>query len=440
MTSANPRPIARLGPVDVTFPLPGSKSITNRALVCAALADGPSTLVGALDAEDTRAMRDVLAALDIRVAATDTTWTIDPTERAPIGRGGAPAVVDVRQSGTTARFALPLLATLDRAVDVDADPQMRARPMGPTLDALRALGATVEEFDRPGHLPVRVAGPLRGGEVALGGGVSSQFLSGLLLVGPTTDGLRVHVDGPLVSRRYVDMTVAVMAAFGAHVEVTEAPDRTTWTVAPGGYRGAHHRVEPDASAATYAWGLAVATRGRVTVEGLSRAALQGDVGFVDVLEAMGATVTDHATAITVAADRAPTGVDVDLEPISDTVPTLAALAALATGPTRVRGVGFVRHKESDRIAGPVAELVRLGIDAIEEDDGMWIAGATDAAPRGAVVHSYDDHRMAMAFSLVGVAVDGVAIADPDCVAKTFPGYWDVLAQVAAGTLPRARAV
>ena len=211
----------------------------------------------------------------------------------------------------------------------------------------------------------------------------------------------------------------------------------TWVVRPGRYAGVDFAVEPDASAASYAWAAAVVTGGSVTVEGLHRQSLQGDVAFVDVLERMGARVRWDADAVTVAAGSTLRGVDVDMAQISDTVPTLAVVAALADGPTIIRNVGFIRRKETDRIAAPVAELQRCGIDARETDDGMVIVPGT-VSP--AVVQTYDDHRMAMAFSLLGLVAPGIRIAGPGCVAKTFPGYWDLLDALRAGTGPRARTV
>lgn len=434
----DPLPIAPVGdPIDATVDLPGSKSITNRALVCAALADGPSTLTGALDADDTQAMTDNLGRLGVGVTVRgDGTIAVEPPSAADRerrrNRPGPVEVVDARQSGTTSRFLLPLLA-LDGAERVlDGDVQLRDRPMGPTFDALRALGASVRDDERAGHLPVRVRGPLTSGAVELSGDVSSQFLSGLLLVGPAVPGgIAIRLTTELISRPYVEMTAAVMSAFGAGV--TEAGD--TWTVDGTGYRGTTYAIEPDASAASYAWATALVTGGRVTVPGLHRGSLQGDVAFVDVLERMGAAVTWHDDAVTVAAGPGLHGVDVDMAHISDTVPTLAALAALADSPTTIRGVGFIRDKESDRIAGPVAELARCGIDAVATDDGMVIRPGPIHA---ATFETYRDHRMAMAFGLLGLAVPGMAVRDPDCVAKTFPGFWDLLDGLRAGSVAPSR--
>lgn len=429
MTLPDPMPVERAGPVDATVTVPGSKSVTNRALVCAALAASGSTIDGWLDADDTRAMIGALAALGV---------TVDEGPRLTVGsHGPRPEVtsIDARQSGTTSRFLLPVLALDGAPRRITGDAQLRTRPMADAFEALRTLGARVDEEGVPGFLPAVVAGPLRGGEVELAGDVSSQFLSGLLLAAPLMPGgLRIRVTTELISRRYVDMTVAVMRAFGATVDTR---DHDTWIVTADRYRGIDYAVEPDASAASYAWGAAVVTGGRVTVPGLHRRSLQADVAFVDVLERMGARVKWEADAVTVAAGDSLRGVDVDMSQLSDTVPTLAAIAALADSPTTIRNVEFIRRKESDRIAAPVTELRRCGVDAVETDDGMVI----DPGPVSpAVIQTYDDHRMAMGFSLLGLACDGIEIAGPDCVAKTFPGYWDLLDRLRSGSEPAARAV
>ncbi|MGK2948264.1 MAG: 3-phosphoshikimate 1-carboxyvinyltransferase [Acidimicrobiales bacterium] len=422
MALPDPYPVAPLaGPLDVTVRLPGSKSLTNRALVCAALAEGTSVLEGALEADDTLAMVDGLQALGVEVEAD---WL---TARLTVGGvAGRPvadaAMVDARLSGTTSRFLLPVAGLGDGHRRVDGANRLRERPMAEAIDALRALGAEVHDIGAPGHLPVEViGGTLAGGEVAVRGDVSSQFLSGLLLVAPALrTGLRVQVVGPLVSQPYVDMTVAVMAAFGATVE---RPDDRTWVVAPQAYQARTYRIEPDASAASYPWAMAAVVGGRVTVEGLGTTSLQGDVAFVDLLEEMGCTVERAADAITVTGTGALHGIEADLAQISDTAQTLAVVAAYADSPTRVTGIGFIRSKETDRIGAVVAELRRLGIDAAEEADGFVVQ---PGPVHGGIVETYLDHRMAMAFAVAGLRTEGIRISDPGCVAKTFPGYWVLL--------------
>jgi 3-phosphoshikimate 1-carboxyvinyltransferase len=266
-----------------------------------------------------------------------------------------------------------------------------------------------------------VGGTLRGGSVTLPGDLSSQFLSGLLLAGPSLpDGLEVRVSTRLVSRPYVDMTVAIMAAFGVTVD---QPEPDVWRIEPQPYRAATYTVEPDASAASYAFAVAAVTGGTVRIDGLGTSSLQGDLRFVDVLEAMGAEVEQTATSTTVRGTGTLRGVDVDLSQLSDTAQTLAVVAAVAEGPTRIRGVGFIRAKETDRVGAVVTELRRAGIDAEEEPDGLVVRPG-QVVP--AVIDTYDDHRMAMAFALLGLVRSGIQISNPACVAKTFPGYWVML--------------
>jgi 3-phosphoshikimate 1-carboxyvinyltransferase len=396
---------------DATVGIPGSKSLTNRALVAAALAPGTSRLEGGLVADDTEAMVEGVRALGAGVRVDGGGVTVVGGAR-PTGA----VAVDARLSGTTARFLLPVLALGEGPATLDGAPPLRARPMGPLLDALRSLGASVEGD----ALPVTVRGPMGGGTVRLPGDVSSQFLSGLLLAGPCVHGgLRVEPTTPLVSAPYVAMTAAVMAAFGVDV----GRDGEAWVVPGAPYRPTRYAVEPDASAASYFFAAAVLTGGRVTVDGLGRGSVQGDLAFVDVLERMGAVVERGDDHTTVAAGPRLTGVDVDLSALSDTAQTLAAVAVFAESPTRVRGIGFVRGKETDRLAAVVHELRRCGVEADETDDGFVVH---PGPPHPAVVETYDDHRMAMSFALLGLRVPGIAIADPGCVAKTFPGFWDAL--------------
>jgi 3-phosphoshikimate 1-carboxyvinyltransferase len=418
----DPLPIHPIAaPFDVVVSLPGSKSITNRALVCAALAEGTSVLTNALHADDTEAMVDGLRAMGVAIEADWAERRVEVT-----GTGGRPAsdatLVDARLSGTTSRFLLPVAALGDGLRRVDGANRMRERPMGDVLDAVRALGATVHDVGSPGHLPVEVlGGSLVGGEVEVRGDVSSQFLSGLLLAGPAMPrGLVVRLVGELVSQPYVRLTEQVMADFGVAVE---RPDDRTWTVAPQGYRAAELAIEPDASAASYAFAAAALLDSTVRVAGLGTTARQGDVAFVDLLAEMGAEVRRDAESTTVRGTGNLVGIEVDMAQISDTAQTLAAVAAFAVGSTQVTGIGFIRGKETDRIGAVVAELHRLGLDATEEPDGFTVR---PGPIRPATVQTYGDHRMAMAFALVGLRAPGIQVADPGCVAKTFPGFWHLL--------------
>lgn len=414
------------GPVDAVVRPPGSKSLTNRALLAAALAEGRSTITGVLLADDTEAMLGCIEALGATVAVDRSALTVHVT-----GTGGrladGPVELHAALSGTTSRFVAATLALGAGPFVLDGGAPLRARPMGPVLDAVRQLGARVTEGGERGHLPVTVSGGATGvgpgGEqahVTLAGDVSSQFVSGLLLAGACLPGgLRVELTTDPVSRPYLDMTIAVMASFGARAR---AEGDRAFVVEPGGYRAADYAVEPDASAASYLFAVAAVCGGRVRVEGLGQASLQGDVRFVDHLEAMGCTVSRDLAATEV--EGGPLrGIVADFEPISDTAQTIAAVAAFAEGPTRITGIGFIRRKETDRIAAVVAELQRAGVGASEDVDGFTI----EPAPvRPATIHTYDDHRMAMSFTLLGLREPGIRIADPGCVAKTFPDFFDVI--------------
>jgi 3-phosphoshikimate 1-carboxyvinyltransferase len=402
-------PVASLRP-------PGSKSITNRALLCAALAEGASTLNGALFAQDTEAMIDAVAALGAKVRVDRRTRTVTVLG-AGAHRPAEPVRVDARQSGTTSRFILPAVALGAARAIVDGAPQLRARPFAPLIDALTQLDVRVESLARPGFLPVAVCGPARGGEVRLAGHLSSQFLSGLLMAAPLMErGLRVELTSPLVSAPYVAMTLAVMAEFGVAADAL--------AVAPSRYIPTDLEIEPDASAAAYFFAAAAITGGRITIEALGAASIQGDVAFVDILERMGARVERHADAITVSGTGTLRGVEVDMADLSDTAQTLAAVAVFADAPTRVRGVGFIRGKETDRIGALVTELGRSGIAAVADEDGFTI---TPGAPRPSRFRTYDDHRMAMSLALLGLRAPGIEIEDPACVAKTYPDFFADLA-------------
>jgi 3-phosphoshikimate 1-carboxyvinyltransferase len=427
------------GPLDAVVAVPGSKSITNRALLAAALAEGASRLDGALFAEDTEAMLDCLARLGAGIAA-------EPEAAAVTVDGLAGELpdgevdLDARQAGTTARFLLPVLAAGPGSYRLDGDAQLRARPMAHGIAAARSLGAVVDEEGEPGHLPIVVRGGREAsitGPVRIAGDVSSQFLSGLLLAGPLRpDGLEVEVVGALKSRPYVEMTAAVMAAFGVDVA---SPSPSRFVVPPSTYEGGRHHIEPDASAASYFLAAAAICGGRVEVPGLAADSVQGDAGFADLLARMGVAArwTEHGVEV-VGGDTLE-GVDADLSHMSDLAPTLAVVAAFARTPTRVRGVGFIRRKESDRVAIVVRELRRCGVDAEEDDDGFVVRPDRNRSVHGAAIDPEGDHRIAMAFALVGLRVPGIAVADPGCVAKTFPGYWSTLASLASHpSLPNMR--
>lgn len=422
----NPLPIRPFGgPLHAVVTVPGSKSITNRALLCAALASGLTRLHGVLFADDTEAMLECIVGLGATVTVDRANRTVEVVGTAGrLAPGDAP--LQVRQSGTTARFIAAVMLLSDSPRFVDADPQMRARPMGPTFDALRSLGATVDDGDHPGFLPAHIRGSIHDQQpiVTLPADLSSQFISGLLLVAPClAHGLRIELSTAMVSAPYLDMTLAVMRAFGARITV---PGPGVFVVAPGGYEAPElYRIEPDASAASYFFAAAAICGGTVRVEGLGSSSIQGDLAFVDALSAMGAVVDRGLTSTTIEG-AALVGVDLDFSAISDTAQTMAVVAVHAQGPTRVRGIGFIRSKETDRIAAVVAELARCGIRADEHEDGFEIF---PGPVRPATIQTYDDHRMAMSFSLLGLRSSGIEIADPGCVSKTFPTFFEVLESI-----------
>jgi 3-phosphoshikimate 1-carboxyvinyltransferase len=408
-------------PVNASLTPPGSKSYTNRALPIAALADGVSVISGALFSDDTRYMAQALRQLGIGVLADEAAQTFTVT-----GTGGrlqpSSEVLFIGNSGTSARFLTPLVALGSGEYIIDGVPAMRKRPIGPLTTALNALGGSVTASDT-GCPPLQIsARGIRGGRYAIRGDLSSQYLSGLLMSAPYfAQGLELTVIGELVSKPYLQVTGQTMGAFGVAMKISA--DFSSFAVAAGHYSPAAYPVEPDASAASYLFAAAAITGGCVTVPGLGTDSLQGDLNFVRVLEQMGCAVTMDARQTTVVGPATLRGVTVDMSQISDTAQTLAAVAVFADSPTRVTGIGFIRGKETDRVAAVVTELQRLGIEATEEDDGFVIQpGATKAA----AVQTYDDHRMAMSFALIGLRNPGVTILEPACVAKTFPTYWDVL--------------
>lgn len=413
------------GPVVGTIRPPGSKSITNRALVCAALAEGQSLLVGALDSDDTQVMIQALKSLGLAVEH-------NPSEAAIRidGCGGripaSQAELFVGNSGTTMRFLTALL-TLGRGVyRIDGVPRMRERPIEDLLESLRQLGASVTSASGNGCPPVVLeSSGLPGGRTEIAGSISSQFLSGLLMAAPYAQSpVEVAVSGELVSKPYVEMTLAVMAAFGVEAK----HDRLQRFVIPSGqgYRARRYAIEPDASAASYFFAAAAVTGGRVTVEGLGRKSLQGDVAFCDCLARMGCEVVYGEDAITVVG-RPLRGIEVDMNPISDTVQTLGAVALFAAGPTTITGIGHIRHKETDRIAALATELRKLGAEVDERQDGLRIVPQEF---RAAEIDTYDDHRMAMSLAIAGLRIPGVVIRDPKCVGKTYPRYFDDLKRLA----------
>ena len=423
-----PRP--RRGPVDGAVEVPGSKSIVNRVLVVAALADGDSVLTGMPDGDDTVAMLACLHGLGVTTERLDD----GPPGVLVAGRGGAltsGATLHAGLAGTTSRFVTAMAALASGPVIIDGHQPLRDRPMAELHGALRALGVHLEYHEREGHLPVTVTGPLRsGGHVALRGDVSSQFITALMLIGPMLErGLSIALTTPLVSVPYVRLTAAVMADFG----VTDvAVDERRIVVPPGRYRGRPYHVEPDASSASYPLAIAALRGGSVSVPGLTAASLQGDIAVLELLGRMGCDVVGDDSGTTVRRDpaRPLLGIDVDMADISDLVPTIAAVAVTASTPTTIRGVGFIRAKESDRLGDLATGLRKTGAAVDVTDDGLHITPVAEL--HGATLSTHDDHRLAMAFAVLGAAVDGIVVEDPGVVSKSWPGFWDAYDALLAG--------
>jgi 3-phosphoshikimate 1-carboxyvinyltransferase len=417
------------GPVAMRLAAPASKSVTNRALVCAALAEGTSRLHGAAAGDDAEAMAAALVKLGAEVETGTSRWTVEGTGGRPV----SPArPLDARLSGTTMRFLAAAATLAPAGATVTGQPPLLRRPVGPLVAALRALGAEVSDHD--GRPPVTAAGGgLEGGRATVDAAASSQFASAVLLVAPHARRPVVLAADRLGAAAYVELTAAVMRAFGAAVEPAGP---AAWRVEAGRpYRATDLEVEYDASAAAHLLALAAATGGQVTVTNATEGTLQPDAALPALLQAMGATVTRDGARLTVHGPEALDPVDADLAAMPDQVTTVAALAALATGPSRLRGVAVTRGHETDRLAALAAELARLGVAVTELPDGLVVGGAGPARLRPARLATHGDHRMAMALAAVAARVPGVVIEDPACVAKTYPGFWRDLA--AAGLTWRA---
>ena len=410
-------------PVDAELELVGSKSYTNRALIIAALARGESLLTGALFSDDTRYMSEALRQLGVGVEADESARTL--RVRGVAGQvQKASAKVFVGNAGTAARF-LPVVMALGHGVyEIDGVARMRERPIAPLIQALEQLGVRIDALGKPGCFPLRVhGGTLRGGRVGVSGSASSQYTSGLMLASPAMErGLTIDIEGELVSRPYLEMTAQAMRDFGA--DVTREGERT-FVIRPGSYHARSYAIEPDASAASYFFAAAAITGGRVRVQGLGTRSLQGDRGLVRILERMGCRLRegDDFTELSGPSEGTLVGVDVNMNELSDVAQTLAVVAPFASTPTRVTGIGFIRKKETDRVGAVVHELTRLGVRAEEEADGFVVH---PGRPHAGAVDTYDDHRMAMSFALLGLCTPGIVINDPGCVSKTFPNYFDVL--------------
>jgi 3-phosphoshikimate 1-carboxyvinyltransferase len=416
-----PSSTRRVAPVehrlDAVVRPPGSKSITNRALVVSSLVreGSVSRVTGPLEADDTVVMRQGLRRLGVMIDDVDDPWLV-------LGTGGqltGDTVIDAGASGTTARFLTAVAALADAPVTIDGTARMRQRPIGDLLDALTQLGAKVRSDT--GTPPVSVTGPVKGNKTVVQGTTSSQFLSAILMIAPMLGSqVEVRVSGGLVSRPYVTGTIQVMRAFGA--SVTESPE--SFLIEPTGYTKAHFDVESDASAAVYPAVAAAIAGGKVVIQGIPLTSTQPDLAVLDVLELMGCLVTRSEDAIVVEFDGDRLNpVDVDMSGSPDGALAVAVACLFANGISRLSGLGTLRVKETDRLSALVSEIRRIGGHAEIDGDTLVV----EPGPlHGAVVETYDDHRMAMSFALAGLRVEGIEIADPGCVTKTWPGFFEAL--------------
>ncbi|MFT3886971.1 MAG: 3-phosphoshikimate 1-carboxyvinyltransferase [Arachnia sp.] len=409
-----PLPAAR-GPVTGEVVVPGSKSETNRALVLAALADGPCRITGALDSRDSALMIDALRALGVAIRPDGHALLVEPP-----ARFRAAARVDCGLAGTVMRFVPPIAALADGTSSFVGDPHASERPMGPLLDGLRQLGVAVDG-DR---LPFSLTPPADlGAEAAIDASGSSQFVSGLLLVGARLPrGLRLtHTGSRLPSLPHIQMTVEMLRARGVRID---QPDERSWLVEPGPIAAVDATIEPDLTNAAVFLAAAAVTGGRVTVPGWPPHSIQPGALFLDIIERMGAVVERGADSVTVSGAGQLSGIDVDLTAASELTPVVAALGALAQGSTVIRGVGHIRGHETDRLAALVAELGRAGVPARETEDGLAVEGGHRLTP--ALLHTYADHRLVHFAALLALRAEGFAVDDMACVSKTmprFPGEW-----------------
>ena len=407
-------------PVDAVVTLPGSKSLTNRALVLAAIADGPSVIRRALRSRDTTLMAAALTALGSTVDTSGEDWKVNP------GPFTADAVVDCGLAGTVMRFVPPVAGLSGGAVSFDGDAHMRSRPIGEVLSALRTLGVRVEDDGR-GSLPftVRGSGAVTGGTVVVDASASSQFISALLLAGARYEhGIDVRHDGkPVPSLPHIDMTVAMLRRHGVEVDDRE-PNR--WAVSPGPVHAVDHLIEPDLSNAAPFLALAAVSRGSVTVRDWPRSTTQAGDALRAILTLMGCDVDYVDEGLRVRGTGRLHGIDVDLHDVGELAPAVAALCALADSPSHLRGIAHIRGHETDRLAALATELGGLGADVTEHEDGLSLR---PARLHGGVFHTYADHRMAHAGVIVGAAVDGVLVENIATTGKTFPdfaGFWSGL--------------
>jgi 3-phosphoshikimate 1-carboxyvinyltransferase len=410
------------GKIKAEVAVPGSKSITQRALIAAALADGTSRLLGPLESEDTRYTAAALEQMGVAVEKDRDTWTVK-------GNGGRITTPDkeifLGNNGTATRFLTSVAALGDGTFRISGDARMAERPIMPLMQALQGWGVDIASINNNGCPPLLIkAGGLSGGKTVLPEGKSSQYLSSLLLVGPyARQPAELDVEGEILSLPYVIMTLAVMEAFGIRVEANEALN--SYRIPRGIYRAREYAIEGDASNASYFYAAAAITGGEVTVPNVPVPSLQGDAAFVALLARMGCQVNKTGDGLTVSGPAELKGITIDMADMPDVVPTLAVVASQAKGRTTIKNIAHLRIKECDRLHVMAVELAKMGARVQELDDTLIIEGKDPDAPmHGAEIKTYNDHRIAMSFAVAGLAVPGVKILGEECVAKSFPDFWE----------------
>ena len=407
--------------VDATVAVPGSKSLTQRALIAAALADGTSKLIGPLASEDTSYTAKALEQMGVTVERGNDEWTV-------YGSGGKLATPEkeifLGNNGTATRFLTSVAALGHGDFRIDGEKRMQERPIGPLMEALQGWGVDIRSVRGTGCPPLQIQSKgLTGGATVLPEGKSSQYVSSLLLVAPYAEkAATLEVNGEVLSKPYVAMTLSVMSDFGVSVECNE--EFTSFTIPQGKYRAMEYEIEGDASNASYFWAAATITGGRVTVSNVPVPSLQGDTDLVPLLARMGCEVKRDGGGITLIGGERLEGITVDMGNMPDVVPTLAVVAAFAHGKTIINNIAHLRIKECDRLAATLAELTKMGANVEEGEDFMVIHGDGGACLHGADIETYNDHRMAMSFAVAGLRVPGVRITGEGCVAKSFPDFWE----------------
>jgi len=415
-------------PIVADIMISGSKSVSNRALILAGMAEGTTRLEGLLRSDDTWWCADALRRLGVEVEFAGASAKIVGIGRARPKSGD----LHVGSAGTIARFLPPMLAAGDKGKwKISASKQMSKRPVGPLFDALRAGGAKIECLEQENCFPALIDGnSFTGGELAMSGAVSSQFISGILLgAAQAKNGVDLRVEGGIVQSEYVAITLDIMRHFGA--EISADKDFSRFKVAPTGYSARDLAVEADASTATYFGALAALTRGKIVMKNLGQNTRQPDYGFLEILEKMGCRVIrgERQTSVEMSG-QLKGGFSLDMRPLSDAALTLAAIAPFADAPIIITGVAHIRHHECDRIAAMCASLSRLGIKVEEHEDGMTIQ---PGKPRFGVLETFEDHRMAMALAVLGIGGAGIELEDPGCVSKTCPSFFDQLGAIGVAT-------